>query len=209
MAPKIVDKNERKHSIATGALDVFASVGFDKATISLIANQCCVGKGTVYEYFDSKEDLFLEAVMHWMHRVESETAHRMQGLAEQTTSPLTQLRQYLLTTVEVFINDPYFKKMSVLMTHLMVSHTEWLIKSELMSKTTEAFRRMIVELILAAIRAGELPSSAEASASFHAINLIAGMDGIEMHGAISEGYLDPAKQYRIYIDTYLNGIRHS
>ncbi len=209
MAPKIVDKSERKQTIARGALEVFSRAGFEKATLASIAVECGVGKGTLYEYFNSKEDLFLEAVLLWMHQLETETMNRLHSKTDSTASPLSQLRTYLLTTVDVFTHDPYFKRMSIVMTHLMISHTDWLVKSEMMAKSTEAFRGMIVDLIHAAVELKELPNSALKSAEHHAINLIAGMDGIELHASISECYLDASHQYQIYVDTYLKGIRHS
>jgi len=209
MAPKIVDKLERKNAIADGALDVFARLGFEKASISLIANECGVGKGTVYEYFESKEELFIGAVMQWLSQIEAETLQRIKALPAPPSSPLHQLREYLLACVQAFTGNPYFKRMSVVMTHLMISHETWLVESNFMAKSTQMFRQMIVELIQAAVTTNELPVSALEMASYHAVNLIAGMDGIEMHAAISEGYVKGMHQYEIYIDTYLNGIRNS
>jgi AcrR family transcriptional regulator len=37
----------------------FAQVGFDQANINTIAEQACLGKGTIYLYFSSKHDVFL------------------------------------------------------------------------------------------------------------------------------------------------------
>src|SRR5215831_11920242 len=38
----------------------FAQIGFDQANINTIAEQAGLGKGTIYLYFSSKRDLFLE-----------------------------------------------------------------------------------------------------------------------------------------------------
>ena len=57
--PKIVDREEKRDSLVKAAASVFASQGFSRARIADIAEAADVGKGTIYEYFDSKEELFL------------------------------------------------------------------------------------------------------------------------------------------------------
>ena len=56
-----IDKNKR---IIDAAVRVFAQKGYASATIADIAASAEIGKGTIYEYFDSKEDLFF-AVFEW------------------------------------------------------------------------------------------------------------------------------------------------
>ncbi len=51
--------DEKRDAILDAALGVFAKRGFAAARISDIAAEAGVGKGTVYLYFDSKEDLLL------------------------------------------------------------------------------------------------------------------------------------------------------
>ena len=41
------------------AAHVFAQVGYEEANINIIAEQAGLGKGTIYLYFPSKQDLFL------------------------------------------------------------------------------------------------------------------------------------------------------
>lgn len=206
MAPKIVDKETRKLQLASCALDVFARVGFDKASISLIASECGVGKGTVYEYFDSKEDLFLEAVMVWLAGVESDTRQQLEGRLDPQAPPLSQLKSYLSATAESFLKNPYYKRMSLIMTNLMISHTQWLMQSDMLKHSTESFRGVIRDLIQSAVESGELPETAIKHSELHAKNLIAGLDGIELHASITEDYIDPKEQYDLYIETYLRGI---
>jgi len=51
----IVDKKEKQRHIIQSALRVFSRKGFNRTTISDIAEEAGIGKGTIYEYFDSKE----------------------------------------------------------------------------------------------------------------------------------------------------------
>ena len=55
--PKIVDKEEMKLRIMDAAMIVYSDMGFHVATMDAIAKQSGLGKGTVYLYFKSKEEL--------------------------------------------------------------------------------------------------------------------------------------------------------
>jgi AcrR family transcriptional regulator len=66
MAPRPArpDLRDRKaRAIVEAAAAVFAERGFQAARVADVAERAGIGKGTVYEYFRSKEDLFL-AVFH-------------------------------------------------------------------------------------------------------------------------------------------------
>lgn len=55
--PKIVDKEEVQGRIMDAAMSLYSRVGYHTATISGIAREAGMGKGTIYLYFDSKEHL--------------------------------------------------------------------------------------------------------------------------------------------------------
>ena len=58
--PIIVDKTKKKKEIMEAAISVFSKAGYHRSKIKDIADEAGVGKGTVYEYFETKEDLFLQ-----------------------------------------------------------------------------------------------------------------------------------------------------
>lgn len=53
----------RRDAILTVALEVFREVGFDAASMSQIAARVGGSKATLYNYFSSKEELLLEAML--------------------------------------------------------------------------------------------------------------------------------------------------
>jgi len=60
--PKIVDEQTReatRRRIIHEAAREFARLGFDQASINVIAEQAGIGKGTIYLYFENKRELFL------------------------------------------------------------------------------------------------------------------------------------------------------
>lgn len=53
-------KQEKKKNIAKSTCNLFVQKGYVSITISEIAKVAGVGKGTIYEYFDSKEEIVFE-----------------------------------------------------------------------------------------------------------------------------------------------------
>ncbi len=54
----------KREQILLAAVEIFMDKDFYQVTITEIAERAAVGKGTVYEYFPSKEDLFKESFSH-------------------------------------------------------------------------------------------------------------------------------------------------
>ena len=57
----------RKQRIQNAALDLFGSQGFQKTTISLIAEKADLGVGTVYNYYSSKEEILFSIIQDRSH----------------------------------------------------------------------------------------------------------------------------------------------
>lgn len=53
-------REEKRTEILKAAIRVFSKHGFDGAKMEYIAKEAGIGKGTVYEYFESKDRLFEE-----------------------------------------------------------------------------------------------------------------------------------------------------
>ncbi|WP_425446206.1 TetR/AcrR family transcriptional regulator [Dethiothermospora halolimnae] len=64
----MINKEERREKILDSALDVFSQNGYYKSKIEDIAKEAGIGKGTVYEYFESKKNLFQELVIYTLDR---------------------------------------------------------------------------------------------------------------------------------------------
>ena len=55
----------KRQQILEGANRVFSQMGFDAASMNDITREAGVSKGTIYVYFDSKEELFMELCNHY------------------------------------------------------------------------------------------------------------------------------------------------
>lgn len=60
--PKIVNKDEKRREIAQACIPLLNEVGIKKFTVSAAAKIAGIGKGTIYEYFENKEDIIFEVI---------------------------------------------------------------------------------------------------------------------------------------------------
>ncbi len=60
---------EKEQQILDGAAAVFAAEGYEGASMSRIAAEAGVSKGTLYNYFESKAELFTAFVRRECHRI--------------------------------------------------------------------------------------------------------------------------------------------
>ncbi len=58
----IVDKVQKRKDIALACKDLFILHGIKDVTVSKLAKAAGVGKGTIYDYFNNKEDIVFELV---------------------------------------------------------------------------------------------------------------------------------------------------
>ena len=97
----------KRVAIIAAAADHFATIGFANARISDIARQAEIGKGTVYEYFRSKEALLLEACL-WCCDSSRQAVIELVGQVDPTT-PVLALHRLVQAVLAVWPsrNQPY------------------------------------------------------------------------------------------------------
>ena len=101
MAPKIIDKQEKRNKIIEAAVKVFARLGFPNTKMLAIAEAAGIGKGTIYEYFKSKEDLFVAVINAYMQEMDSQIARRV----SRVNDPAEKLKVYFEGWMEITENE--------------------------------------------------------------------------------------------------------
>jgi TetR/AcrR family fatty acid metabolism transcriptional regulator len=71
--------NTRKQQILAAASKVFGEMGYHKAKVKDIAVRAGIGKGTVYEYFSSKRELFEETIFHMLEVAFKQASESVDG----------------------------------------------------------------------------------------------------------------------------------
>jgi AcrR family transcriptional regulator len=140
-----VKTQEKEFAILDAASRVFAARPFHEVLIDSIASDAGIGKGTIYRYFETKEDLYFATVVHVMEtlaaelRTESQAEasgiRRLERIATRILNSFWE-RRYLLP---FFQQDERFPTLEV----------------ELI-KRREPILRVVQEAILAGIEQREL-----------------------------------------------------
>lgn len=101
MPPRPVDKDRKRREIAEAAMAVFSEHGFETASVRQVALKAGIGKGTIYEYFHSKEELTAVAIQVWMERMIGE----LEGMVENIEDPEEKLKTYVNAMLDAFLKD--------------------------------------------------------------------------------------------------------
>ncbi len=105
------DYDERKLVIVEAAASLFASRGFNGASVADIAERCKTSKSLIYHYYESKEDILYDVMISHVRALEAAAADALAGTAEpeQKLRDLTQLFMALYVGAadrhKVLLND--------------------------------------------------------------------------------------------------------
>ncbi|MDX2128721.1 MAG: TetR/AcrR family transcriptional regulator [Chloroherpetonaceae bacterium] len=91
-------KEVKQKLIVEASVQVFSTKGFHEAKMQDIADAAGVGKGTLYEYFSTKEELFLAVYDSWIDEYENE----MTEAATSSSIALSQADAMIDKTVEFY-----------------------------------------------------------------------------------------------------------
>ena len=83
----------RREEILTAAIKVFGKKGFAATCVGDVADAAKIAKGTVYLYFDSKEEIYATAIRL--------AVERLQALAAERTRAATGVRERLAVAIAV------------------------------------------------------------------------------------------------------------
>jgi AcrR family transcriptional regulator len=91
----------RQGDILNAARKVFSERGFKNATLDEIAVLAEFGKGTIYNYFKSKEELFVSIIVSGIHRFQ----RFVEEAVVNQISPREKIEAYIDATFEFFKNN--------------------------------------------------------------------------------------------------------
>lgn len=202
MSPKKVDKRQRRTDIALVALEVFAEKGFDFASISQIAEAAGIGKGTVYEYFESKEDLIHHALVSWINGLSRTAEQTLSGIED----PIERLRVFVQSLIQVFLSDERTMKIFIAMFQMYSSSKERLLFQKLTQEMLQDFRQILVGLLLDGVARKAFRPETAGEVEKIAINLAAYLDGIALHFYLSGGDFDLQSQVGAYLEQLIENL---
>lgn len=105
------DYDERKLAIVEAAAALFATHGFNGASVADIAERCKTSKSLIYHYYESKEDILYDVMISHVRALEAAARDALAGGggSEQKLRDLTQLFMALYVGAadrhKVLLND--------------------------------------------------------------------------------------------------------
>ncbi len=200
--PRIVDKEARRKQIALKSIDLFAAQGFEATPVSQIAQAAGVGKGTIYDYFDSKEELFSEAIVAWVEQLDTEARRRLEGVRD----PEQRLRRLARVAMEPFLDDERTVRIAIVMFQMLLSDGSRPAR-DLVRRAFRGFRQAVVDTLLDGVASGAFRPGIARDAEKIAINLTAYLDGVGLHYYMEERFFDLMQQVDFHIEHLLPSLR--
>ncbi|MBW1777448.1 MAG: TetR/AcrR family transcriptional regulator [Deltaproteobacteria bacterium] len=204
MCPVVVDRNAKREQIAQAALNAFSKKGYAATSVREIAAVARVGKGTLYEYFRTKADIFLAAVKCWLDQFETRFFSRLEGIDD----PAQKLAALALAFVELVDPlDPMDARMSVeviqqgILEGGVLFHRPHEIR-EMMAGS----QKMVEQILLDGISKGMFTPETARHVGKIAVNLLGYLDGILLHAVVTKRDFDLEDHVAFYINTLIHSI---
>ena len=106
LSRKEQDQQFHKNLIIKAAAQIFSEKGYDKTTLDEIATLAEFSKGSLYNYFENKEDLFLTTLEVGINKLILE----MQIVSDIDSSTKQQIKAILSVMVKFFKENDSFNK---------------------------------------------------------------------------------------------------
>ena len=198
--PKIVDRDMKKKEIARAAIEVFSVKGFENTTIQDIAEKACIGKGTFYQYFETKEHILIQVSMELFAEMEksinssfhdiADPSKKLSFLIEETITITDKMEKIMLVNLELWLIHMRKARYGV----SMLVFEDMLV----------LFRNMIAGIIEDGKKSGIFKQDADSRAL--SIIIVASIDGIGFHYLLDKGKFDLKKISREFINGFFNGL---
>ncbi|MDD3464223.1 MAG: TetR/AcrR family transcriptional regulator [Candidatus Cloacimonetes bacterium] len=107
---KTVSPVDYRLKILVSAIKVFSQKGFAKTTMSDVASRAKVGVGTLYNYFQNKDDLLLQC----MKKTINDEIELIRIASEKITDPFEKLRYFLHEHRLLVENKPYIARFLII-----------------------------------------------------------------------------------------------
>ena len=150
--PTRVNKTDKRNRIINAALIIFSGDGFQNSKIEDIAKSADIGKGTLYEYFSSKDELFLEVFSRFKESVLS----KYWVVLKDVSDPLSKLKRVAKISADICADDKIQMKFLAQFSFECMTREEGNKLSELLNEYNEEIAALISGIVKDGIEEGLL-----------------------------------------------------
>jgi TetR/AcrR family fatty acid metabolism transcriptional regulator len=197
---KNTEKKGRR--IAQAALKLFSSKGYRGTSVGRIAEEAGVGKGTIYEYYNSKSDIFLAATKEWMRQFHDQFRSRLSKIED----PIEQLKTIARMNVELIDPlDPVNARMTVevIRQGILEDGVIYGKRNEMRDVMLE-MQKIVEKILLTGISKKIFKPEIAQDASVIAANFLAYLDGIMLHSILSENHFQIKEKVNGFMSILMN-----
>lgn len=202
MSAKRVDKKMKKEQIIRAAIQLFARKGFARTTISDIARQAGIGKGSVYDYFETKDEIIQDCFLFFIKELEFD----FEDILLSPLPALDKLKQIFAAfalTMELSENQQMMELMFDFWAESIKSRQLKTVLFQKMDTFYRAYRKLCQDLIRDGIREGSFRNDLDAETM---ATIILGMnDGIIVQWLLDKS-IDFSKTMNEMVRMVLEGI---
>lgn len=199
------EKENRKNAILKAARKLFFERGFKSVTVDLIAAKAEVSKGSIYLYFDSKEEIYTQILIS----ANIERHKEVENFARQEGTASELLLLFARNYIEFFFeNKELFRILMTFMLHADNMNLTEDQNTQLIHTTNENIR-VISEILQKGIETGEFTPDLDIQQAQNAIwGLFNGIISLYIYTGAPD-----RRSERIHttvnkcLDTYMKGIR--
>lgn len=203
MAPLPKDEEKRRR-IIRAALEVFAQDGVKAGKIAKIAEKAGIGKGTVYEYFSSKEQIFAAVFESFFNEMTS-------GYSQLAAAPLSPTQKiemmfdYTYDYLDEQLSGEQGAEWMIFIELLLQGFRDELQGEQKLSLST--MLRNLYNLFKPFVEEGIKTGALRALNCEHAtFILFAALDGISLHYFINRPYYDKETLKKMTREIFLRGL---
>jgi AcrR family transcriptional regulator len=180
VAPIVSDeyKEKKKRHILESALKAFGEKGFQLATIDDIVAESGLSKGAIYNYFKSKEEIYLQLMQM---RTEQNIAKLKRSFLERGTAK-EKLHQFFKNYAEIELSQKWQKMIGVHLEFWIHSGRDEELKKVMTDRYDDVYQVLLVEIIEEGIRQNEF--NKETDPSLISSMVWGTIDGICLHYSV-------------------------
>ena len=202
--PKVVDKEAKKLEILNAAIKVFAKNGVVKTKMAEIAQAAGIGKGTIYEYYRSKEEIFHEAFIQILASMQKAISQAL----EKTVDPIEKIKLLIDTCLVKFVDESedFVEIMMDFWAEGVRNKNADVLKIFDLNQMYTQFRNLVSEILEDGIRKGVFR---QMNTKLTASVLLGAFDGLFLQWIIDRSIFNLREVADELLDSFLNGIKKS
>lgn len=155
MSPRKVNKEEKRREVALACSDLIHEVGMKNITVAQVAKTAGIGKGTVYEYFDNKDDIIFEIINIHIEQYHDEFKESIKTV-KNTKDKIRHFFKFVLDDSEE--NMKHFNGYKEFLSIVLADENSAM--KEFNCDTHDFFKNQLVQILKEGVKIGDLKPEA-------------------------------------------------